>query len=104
MLIDVWYDQHRRLLLSSDAALDDLFGCEPQRQVRDDHYSHLAGSTATAVHGEGGSSSGWATTFLAGGIEWSATGLQGASLAAPRRRTCTTWGVAEPRRASPRCS
>ena len=82
MLIDVWYDQHRRLLLSSDAALDDLFGCEPQRQVRDDHYSHLAGSTATAVHGEGGSSSGWATTFLAGGVEWSATGLQGASLAA----------------------
>ena len=40
----------------------------------------VAGAGAVAVVGRGGASSGWATTMLAGGVEWSATGRKGASL------------------------
>ena len=45
-----------------------------------DVTDEVAGAGAVAVVGRGGASSGWATTMLAGGVEWSATGRKGASL------------------------
>ena len=45
-----------------------------------DVADEVAGAGAVAVVGRGGASSGWATTMLAGGVEWSATGRKGASL------------------------
>ena len=45
-----------------------------------DVIDEVAGAGAVAVVGRGGASSGWATTMLAGGVEWSATGRKGASL------------------------
>ena len=96
-LVDVWYDQRRELLLSADAPLQAIF-----EGLNDDELAAAVADTgaatcgndavtgtasyesspATAVHGHGGASSSWSSTFLADGTEWSATGRLGVSLAA----------------------
>lgn len=72
--------------MASSASLDELLA-----PTADLASAGLAGGAASAagggglvaahVIGRGGSSSSWATTMLAGGVEWSATGRKGASLA-----------------------
>ena len=107
--MDVWYDAGRGLLLSADGDLTDLFAALQPAAMQDatddptqpvdrggaraasSHGLHdLHGARGPAaetapsirVRGEGGSSSGWATTFMGDGSEWSATGRLGVSLAA----------------------
>mmetsp|Transcript_16588 Transcript_16588/g.42594 ORF Transcript_16588/g.42594 Transcript_16588/m.42594 type:complete len:150 (-) Transcript_16588:356-805(-) len=98
--LDVWYDAGLELHLVADCTLEDIFAqLEPEtlhHAIRwagtDASQSGTPGitpppmpaktGTSMAVRSEGGSSSGWATTFFADGTEWSATGRMGVSLSA----------------------
>jgi predicted ATPase len=80
---DVWYDAGRTLCISAEGALPELFSAMQDSTMSDAAAWHGADpSAATEVRSQGGSSSGWATTFLGDGSEWSATGRLGVSLAA----------------------
>ena len=85
--LDVWYDRRRKLLMSAAVPLASIFERlrpEAMREATDwDGAAVLpAGAdAAVSVRGEGGSSSGHATTYLADNTEWSATGRMGVSLA-----------------------
>ena len=81
------YDRRRKLLMSAAVPLASIFERlrpEAMREATDwDGAAVLpAGAdAAVSVRGEGGSSSGHATTYLADNTEWSATGRMGVSLA-----------------------
>jgi hypothetical protein len=66
----------RGALVSAGTDVTDVIDVTDVTDVTDE----VAGAGAVAVVGRGGASSGWATTMLAGGVEWSATGRKGASL------------------------
>eukprot|EP00941_MAST-03F_sp_MAST-3F-sp1_P005838 g5838.t1 len=77
-LIDTLYDNKCLLGISAHVALEELFeGIDARKQEK----VKSKGDFSIDVAFEGGSSSGRHTTFLPGGVEWSATGLKGASLA-----------------------
>ncbi|KAL3900051.1 MAG: hypothetical protein SGPRY_012528 [Prymnesium sp.] len=83
---DVWYDAGHTLFLSTQDTLHSIF-----QSLDEENFGHTAedeadgkraaASKAISVRSSGGSSSGWATTYMGDGTEWSATGLVGASLA-----------------------
>lgn len=60
---------------------DQLQQQQPRAQPPLPGPSPSSSSVEVVVKGEGGSSSGMSTTYLSGGVEWSATGRQGVSLA-----------------------
>jgi len=77
MLLDVWYDRRRRLLLSSRVDICELFGRGGQELAHEPSRE----APVTSVRAKGGSSSSWLTTFVSSDVEWSATGRADASLA-----------------------
>ena len=85
--LDVWYDRGGALLLSAAVPPAQIFEpLQPQAMRAAAEWSGAAAAvvgdaTTATVRSEGGSSSGWATTYLAGDTEWSATGRLGVSLA-----------------------
>lgn len=85
--LDVWYDRGGGLLLSAAVPSAQIFApLQPEAMRAAAEWSGAAAAvvgdvTTATVRSEGGSSSGWATTYLAGDTEWSATGRLGVSLA-----------------------
>ena len=78
-LIDLAYESGTRIIISSNASIDEVFTeivqAEQQRRKRQQ------GGLQMNVRKGGGSSSSMMSTFVSGDTEWSATGLEGASLA-----------------------
>lgn len=78
-LIDLAYESGTRIVISSSASIDEVFAeivkAEQERRKRQQ------GGLQMSVRKGGGSSSSMMSTFVAGDTEWSATGLEGASLA-----------------------
>ena len=79
--LDVWYDRRRKLLLSADVPLASIFDRLRPETMREaaDWAGNDAAATTASVRSEGGSSSGWATTYIGSvpgdNTEWSATHL-----------------------------
>jgi cell division protein ZapE len=91
-LVDVLYDAGKLLLLSADAPLDALFAAEQAAladaarkaegaQPASASQLGLAGGAASGVSVSGAGGSSGRSTTMVGGVEWSATGRVGASLA-----------------------
>jgi len=82
-LVDVAYDAGIRLLLATAVPPGSLFAelGTSSHSVGSKNGTESEKGHEITVGAHGGSSSGRHTTILAGGIEWSATGRQGASLA-----------------------
>ncbi|GAB7337023.1 hypothetical protein MBLNU457_g2436t1 [Dothideomycetes sp. NU457] len=78
-LIDLAYESGTRIIISASASIDEIFAeivkAEQERRKRQQ------GGLQMNVRKGGGSSSSMMSTFVAGDTEWSATGLEGASLA-----------------------
>jgi len=78
-LIDLAYESGTKVIISSDVTIDEAFveiiEAEEQRAKR------KQGGLQMSVKKGGGSSSSMMSTFVSGDTEWSATGLEGASLA-----------------------
>ena len=78
-LIDVCYESRTRLVLAADAPLNELF------VYFETHVESSEGNEELFVSEKGGNSSSFATTMIrtkeGDDMEWSATGLSGASLA-----------------------
>ncbi|KAI5245329.1 hypothetical protein E4T42_06793 [Aureobasidium subglaciale] len=78
-LIDLAYESGTRVIISSEATIDEAFAeiveAEQQRMQR------KQGGLKMSVKKGGGSSSSMMSTFVSGDTEWSATGLAEASLA-----------------------
>jgi len=78
-LIDLAYESGTRIIISSNATIDEVFAeiveAEQKRRKRQQ------GGLQMNVRKGGGSSSSMMSTFVSGDTEWSATGLEGASLA-----------------------
>jgi protein AFG1 len=87
-LIDVMYERSTRLVIFADARPEELFtmeqfvvDAEADERPSQQQERGGGGGATLSVRGEGGSSSGFATTFIGQGVEWSATGRKGVSLA-----------------------
>ncbi|KAG9571403.1 AFG1-like ATPase, partial [Aureobasidium melanogenum] len=78
-LIDLAYESGTRVVISSDATVDEAFAeiVENERQ----RLMRKSGGLKMNVKKGGGSSSSMMSTFVSGDTEWSATGLAEASLA-----------------------
>ncbi|KAK6000551.1 hypothetical protein QM012_003797 [Aureobasidium pullulans] len=78
-LIDLAYESGTRVVISSDATIDEAFAeiVENERQ----RLMRKSGGLQMSVKKGGGSSSSMMSTFVSGDTEWSATGLAEASLA-----------------------
>ncbi|KAI5242788.1 hypothetical protein E4T43_04583 [Aureobasidium subglaciale] len=78
-LIDLAYESGTRVIISSEATIDEAFAeiveAEQQRMQR------KQGGLKMSIKKGGGSSSSMMSTFVSGDTEWSATGLAEASLA-----------------------
>ncbi|KAI5198006.1 hypothetical protein E4T39_07001 [Aureobasidium subglaciale] len=78
-LIDLAYESGTRVIISSEATIDEAFAeiVEAERQ----RMQRKQGGLKMSVKKGGGSSSSMMSTFVSGDTEWSATGLAEASLA-----------------------
>lgn len=75
-LIDAAYECATRIIICSSVSLDTIF-----QDIVEAEYQRSGSHSQMAVRRGGGSSSSLMSTFVSGDTEWSATGLQEASLA-----------------------